>query len=145
MLEFSPFVSTQRRADCPALASGKNMMKIRERKERQRERENHSPGERKREAGTRAKSTGRVGSLPGTRYQLNRTWGERLLPLLIPKPLPPPSRGRGRLGAGPRPVDSSPAKRSEEREREVLYTKPSQVRGNSRMMITLADICSCLL
>ena len=49
----------------------------------------------------------------GARYQLNPTWGERLLPLLTPKPLPPPGRGRGRLGAGPRPVDSSPEKRSE--------------------------------
>ena len=58
----------------------------------------------------------------GTRYQLNPTWGERLLPLLTPKPLPPPGRGRGRLGAGPRPVDSSPEKRSEAKTASTIVS-----------------------
>ena len=58
------------------------------------------------EAGTRAKVQGHT--LPA-----KPNGGERLLPLLTPKPLPPPSRGRGCLGADPRPVDSSPEKRSE--------------------------------
>ena len=63
------------------------------------------------EAGTRAKvqSAGRVESLPGTHYQPNRTWGERLLPLLTPKP-----SGKG----APRREREGKAERTKERGRE---------------------------
>ena len=44
--------------------------------------------------------------------------GKQPLATETPKLLPPLSWGRERLGAGPRPVDLSPAKRSEAKRRE---------------------------